>query len=245
MTYPRRMRVILTAAGAMRRWQDKETGELYGGVPKHLIPIDGEPLIARTVRLLRERGVDDIVIVGPPDDRYAMDGAMLHVPDHHVPWTGQEKGHDCYKFLSSRDLWANGRTVILHGDVYLAEDAADTIVGYQPETWCLFARYKRYHHPFHKLETVAFSFYPHDHAQMDGVLDRLVRLQVAGDIPRTGTWELYRGMRGDTVSELARVKRINHHVTTPGHSVEIPPPTTDIDKPGEYEGLLKHLRMAA
>lgn len=234
------MRVILTAAGAMRRWT--VDGELYGGVPKHLIPVGGEPLIARTVRLLRERGVKDIVVVGPDDPRYAIDGAQLFVPTHHVPWRTRAKSrHDCDKFLSSRELWSDGRTVILHGDVYLAEDAANAIVGFQPEAWCLFARYRRYPHPFHKLETVAFSFYPDDHAAMDATLARLVALQTAGDLPRTGTWELYRGLRGDPVEELARIKRINHHVTTPGHSVEIPPPTTDIDRPAEYEGLLKHL----
>lgn len=236
------MRVILTAAGAMRRWT--VDGELYGGVPKHLIPIDGEPLIHRTVRILRDRGVTDIWVVAPPDPRYVTDGAQTHVPDHHVPWAGGSTRHDCDKFLSSRELWdQHGRTVIVHGDVYLAEDAADRIIGHQAESWCLFARYRRFNRPFHKLETVAFSFHPEDHKPMDVVLRRLVGLQDDGTIPRTGTWELYRGLRGDPVAELGRIKRINHHVVTPGHSVEIEPPTTDLDRPAEYEGLMRYLGL--
>ena len=239
------MRALITAAGAMRRWTVKETGALYGGVPKHLIPVDGEPLIARTVRLLRERGVEDIVIVGPDDPRYAVPGARLFVPTHHVPWSGGSTRHDCDKFLSSRELWnEEGRTVILHGDIYLAENAADTIVRHRVEAWCLFARYRRHEKPFHKLETVAFSFYPEDHPAMDAVLARLVALQDDGSIPRTGTWELYRGMRGDPVEELARIRRLSGHVLTRGHSVEIGPPTTDLDRPREYEGLLAHLAAA-
>jgi NDP-sugar pyrophosphorylase family protein len=128
------VKVILTAAGAMCRW--KLDGELYGGVPKHLIPIGGEPLLWRTVRLLRERDVTDILIVGPDDPRYAIDGARLFVPADHVPWSGASRLHDCDKFLSSRSEWkTDGRTVILHGDVYLAEDAADSIVGYERREW--------------------------------------------------------------------------------------------------------------
>lgn len=233
-------RVLITAAGAMRRWT--VDGQLHGGVPKHLIPVLGEPLLARTVRLLRERGIGDIIVVGPDDDRYRIPGAELHVPTHHVPWLAEPATHDADKFLSSRELWApDGRTVIVHGDVYLAEDAADAIVGREEPGWCLFARYRRHPRPFHKLETVAFSFGPEDHARMDDVLGMLVSLQDAGDLPRTGTWELYRGMRGDPVQVLARVTRLPHHEMTHGHSVDIAPPTTDMDRPRDHEGLLAHL----
>lgn len=236
---------ILTAAGAMRRWTIKEgpqAGELYGGVPKHLITVRGEPILARTVRLLRERGFE-VTVVAPPDPRYEELGAdHVYVPDHNVPWLSGEPRHDADKFLSSRELWSpTGRTVIVHGDLYLADDVADDIAEYDNPGWCLFARYRRGARPFHKLETVAFSFWPGDHAAMDAVLARIVGLATAGDIPRTGTWELYRGMRGDDDRELARISKIREHVMTPGHSFAVAPPTTDVDSPAEYEGLLRYL----
>lgn len=236
---------ILTAAGAMRRWTIKEgpqAGELYGGVPKHLITVRGEPLLGRSVRLLRERGFE-VTVVAPPDPRYAELGAdRVYVPDHNVPWLSGEARHDADKFLSSRELWSEtGRTLILHGDVYLDERAADKIARYAVPEWCLFARYHRHARPFHKLETVALSFYPHEHATLDGVLARLVELATDSDLPRTGTWEVYRGLLGASDRELARIRRIRSHVVTPGHSVEIGPPTTDVDNPAEYEGLLKYL----
>lgn len=64
------MRVFITAYGESTRWNN------YLGVPKHLIPIDDEPLIHRTVRLLKENGFDDIVIIGD----YQVDGTRNHIP---------------------------------------------------------------------------------------------------------------------------------------------------------------------
>lgn len=231
------MRVILTAAGAMRRWT--VNGELYGGVPKHLIPIKGEPLIHRNVRMFSPHA--DVVVVGPPDPRYQIEGSTLFVPTHHVPWVDAPKRHDADKFLSSRELWnEDGRTVIVHGDTYLTRKAARLIVSYEGE-WCLFARYKRHAPPFHKLETMALSFNPSEHAAFDAALERIVSLQEDGDIPRSGTWDLYRALRGADVDELRKIKRLHSHTIDPAHSVELPPPNTDIDKPPEYEGLVRHL----
>lgn len=44
---------IIMAGGKYKKWGEKS---------KHLIEINGEPLVARTIRLLRENGVEDIAI---------------------------------------------------------------------------------------------------------------------------------------------------------------------------------------
>ena len=46
------MKYIIMCGGTYRKWQQ----------PRHLTDIDGEPLVARTIRQLREAGVDDIAI---------------------------------------------------------------------------------------------------------------------------------------------------------------------------------------
>ena len=48
---------VIMAGGQEKRWRR------YRGVHKHLIPIDGERILDRTVRLIRERTDADITIV--------------------------------------------------------------------------------------------------------------------------------------------------------------------------------------
>ena len=60
------MKVLILADGDGTRWGN------YQGVPKQLLTIDGETLIRRMVRQLKEAGADDIVIIGP----YEVDGVQ-------------------------------------------------------------------------------------------------------------------------------------------------------------------------
>lgn len=46
------MQYIIMCGGIYRKWE----------TPRHLTEIDGEPLVARTIRQLREHGIDDIAI---------------------------------------------------------------------------------------------------------------------------------------------------------------------------------------
>ena len=51
------MKYIIMADGEGKRWKN------YNGLPKHLIPVDGEPIIKRTIDQIRsidDRG--DIII---------------------------------------------------------------------------------------------------------------------------------------------------------------------------------------
>ena len=70
------MRFVIMADGQGTRWNN------YMGIPKHLIEIDGEPIIARTVRLLneiaKERGEDADVIITSHDARYDFPGSRRH-----------------------------------------------------------------------------------------------------------------------------------------------------------------------
>ena len=54
------MKYILMCGGQYDKWQ----------TPKHLTPIKGEPIVARTIRLLRENGVEDIAISTNQDGFY-------------------------------------------------------------------------------------------------------------------------------------------------------------------------------
>lgn len=59
------MLYIIMADGDGKRWSN------YLGVPKHLIEINGETLLARIVRLLKENGIQDKdIIITARDERY-------------------------------------------------------------------------------------------------------------------------------------------------------------------------------
>ena len=61
------MKYYILANGDGKRWGN------YMGVPKQLLEIDGETILHRMVRLLREEGVpkEDIFICGPFEDEEA------------------------------------------------------------------------------------------------------------------------------------------------------------------------------
>ena len=72
------IRAIIIAAGEASRWGN------YKGIPKHLIEIDNEPILYRTVRLLKENDLDNIYIVAPDDDRYKVPGSKLYIPKKNI-----------------------------------------------------------------------------------------------------------------------------------------------------------------
>jgi hypothetical protein len=106
-------RIVIPAAGQQTRWK-RETG-------KHFVDVFGEQLIVRTIRQLRERGIDDIIAVTPAP--WAIDAECAR-PVHRADEAETDK------ILSSIDQWSPfGRTTILFGDVYFTDKAMDTILG--------------------------------------------------------------------------------------------------------------------
>jgi hypothetical protein len=118
-------KVIIIAAGEGTRWNN------YLGVPKHLVKIDGETLLERTVRLFNGC---DITIVGH-DERYEVDGAELVIPE-------MRGLHDVNKqCLLTRDLWnKDGRTIIVLGDIFFSEKCVESILGYLGDDMRVFGR---------------------------------------------------------------------------------------------------------
>ena len=104
------MKYYILANGEGTRWGN------YMGVPKQRIEIDGETILHRMIRLLRENGVDkeDIFICGPFEDPDAM-SIMTKSP------TKREV------FEEIADL-AQGPFTILYGDCYYTNDCIYKIV---------------------------------------------------------------------------------------------------------------------
>ncbi|MEV4672169.1 hypothetical protein AB0K34_11005 [Actinomadura sp. NPDC049382] len=198
------MRVIIACAGPQTKWKN------HLGVPSHLVPVDGEPLLHRTIRQARAV-CRDVHVTAPDDDRYTVLGVSRHV-------RGPE--HD-NEYVSTRGLWNDtGRTVLLLGDVYFTDVAIARIV-YRPE---------REYRVFGRRggssvtgtpwgEIFAASWWPEQHALLDEHLSRIAGMDKAG-------WRLLRSVQGTD---------LDRHVTRRPWFVKIDDATDDIDFPADYE----------
>lgn len=216
------IRYLILAGGIGYRWHD------HLGIPKHLIRLDGEHLIHRTVRQLRERGIHP-VIVGPNDDRYRIKGSMLWTPEAFVITDTQVD-----KFLSSQPMWnTDGPTTWMWGDVWWSDEAMNTLTTYDgSESWHVWYRPgpSSINGAMHG-EMFAHYFAASEHAAEHAACMRVVTLHKRHILPwqNTGGWGHYRTMLGLPDDQV-------HGWTTPDHShvTIIDDWTDDFDTPGDY-----------
>lgn len=223
-------KAIILCAGEGSRWNN------YLNSPKHLINIEGERLLDRTVRLLVERGIKDIYIVVKEEDlRYSSKDAKNYVAN-----IDYQENADADKFLSSKGLWnKNGRTLVVYGDCYFTEEAMDLIVNNPSQEWTLFCRPSRSKVTGSKWpECFVQSFYPADLESHELALHRIASLYKNKLISRCGGWEHYRAMIGlpDNLVQSSIMK---------DKFVEINDWTEDFDYPDDYEAWIKRRKVNA
>lgn len=202
------MKVIIPCAGMATRW--------HGDRPKQLVKVLGEPILHRTVRLIREIRPDanvSVIVKDTKDDWFKVPGAR-RVAAKLDPSRSQAD-----KFLSSRHLWSKTeRTVVLWGDVFFTRDAMERILGFD-EDWAMFARLgpsnvtgKDHKEPF------GFSFTPEAIPTLDAGIQRCVDEARAGTLTAwSGSWQVYKAAQGVlhkrwselTVDELEHVRVID------------------------------------
>lgn len=217
------MRALVLAQGDGRRWR-KPDGTYPLGTPKHLIEVDGETLLSRIVRLLSDRGVTDIVVIGPDDDRYRVTGARLAtLADPHPTGTSMDK------LFATRPLWAlDGRSTILWGDCFYTDDAMDKITACDESEPHWFRRPAASTVTGHKWdESFALTFLPEHH-------DRLIEVaeHINATVParKIHMWNHYAAYIGAPM-------QIGDVVDTP-HQTHIDDWTDDFDSWAEWCGWM-------
>ncbi|MFN0151618.1 MAG: SEC-C metal-binding domain-containing protein [bacterium] len=196
---------------------------------KHLIEVEGELLLDRTLRLVAAREpitpTHTVVVVNENDlGVYAssLSGAPeLYGISHDIP-----NETEAYKFLSSKALWnADGRTVVLLGDVWFSDAAIGTIFDDSREDWTAFGRAgaSRFTGCRHgELFAQSFTSFE-EHAAN---LERLDAMYRQGTCRRAASgWAHYQLMIG---------KDPDTHTVGP-RFVAIDDFTEDFDRPGDYE----------
>ena len=209
-------RALILCAGSGERW-----GE-YQGNPKHLIKIEGERLIDRTVRLIKENSPSTDIVIVANDDRYKIEGTTLHKPVLNPDNVGADN------WLSSMPLWnKEGRTYFIFGDIWFSEDAMKRI--FDPETkdmWFVYGRENRSRFTGKEWEEwFCMSFLPKDHDHVQKTLERVRDDFNDGRIGRAGGWEFYRALKIDDP--------VNHFVIIDDF-------TEDFDFPVDYDRWIKN-----
>jgi len=204
------VRIIIACAGSSAKWG----GHL--GVPRHLVPMGGEPLLHRTVRqALAHSG--DVRVISADDQRYKVDGVQWHEAPQRTP----------NEFATTLPWWsAESRTVLLLGDTYYTDDAMATITGFEPVRWQMFGRKGASAltgTPWG--EYFASSWWPQNRQMLLEHLEKVILARAAGIARRCTGWEILRSIQRTP---------LNEHVVHPFWFAEIDDATDDIDFPADY-----------
>jgi CTP:molybdopterin cytidylyltransferase MocA len=203
--------LILCAHADDPRWGD------YLGVPRHLAPLCGEPILHRTVRMVHEYAPGAqvrVVVDDPRDDRYAVKGTR-RVTARTNPGHG-----DAGKFLATAHLWGDDRTVILLGDVWWHHDTLRALLEHQ-DGWHAMLRIPTHGHGG---ELFGFTFPTSMRDQVVTAAETFRGLDVRGE------WGVYRVLNGKAPTDHA------HH----GHATDTVRDlgdewTDDMDSPHDWE----------
>lgn len=212
-------RAIIMADGKAERWGN------HLGVPKQLIEIEGETLIARAVRQLTEREFDVIVTTHDKTIRAAAHNAgafQVYAPQGNVDEIG--------KFLSPLPVWEpdGSPTLFVYGDCYFTDEAMDTIVN-KARTVGDFEFFGRQgaSRVTGKAYGEIFAVVMSNHQQFINACQFIRNGIRDGNIKRGGAWELYHKMVGLPLEEPT--------IKLNGNFTSIDDFTEDFDTPKDYE----------
>jgi len=189
-------------------------------IPRQLSVINGERILDRTIRLLRENGVNDILVTGEYTD---IDAKVIN-PKGNTYEYDTDKGYwlDAFNGLPDKP------TCFVMGDVYFSEQAIKTIVNTDTDSTLFFCSYQNKSHRYIKEWDEPFAYKVVDTDLFRTHRDRVKRLFDEGKTERHPiVWELYRSINGIDVNK--------HKLTN--NVVIINDITCDIDAPGDIKKI--------
>ena len=162
-------------------------------IPRQLIEINGEPLIKRTIRLLKENGIEDIII-SSNNDKFDNLGVERHIPLYNDYVQEDPKSH----WLKAFPIELMEEPVVyLFGDVYYSESAIKTIIREDNQDILFFCTYQNKCPKYIKEHDEPLAFKVHNFDKFKFHINRLMDMFEKGQtVRRPITWELYRSING-------------------------------------------------
>ena len=160
-------------------------------IPKPLSIIKGETLLQRTIRLLKENGVEDILI-SSNDCQFEQYGTVIYHENSYRYEEGKVKGYWVDAYYPT-----DKPTIYLHGDVYYTEDAIKKILNLNPKV-NTFIGNEIARNLEHKNWGEPFGWIVVDQKVFRRAIEETKRLQDEGKLERgyAISWELYRVLNG-------------------------------------------------
>lgn len=206
---------IIMCGGTYTNWEK----------PRQLIEYEDEPIVARTIRLLRENGIKDIAI-STHNDVFAQFG--LPLLKHTNEYTSEE-------YNVGQGQWVNAfypmdePTCYIFGDVIFSPQAIRTIVADETRSVMLYGSKKPFSPYYPKKYVEPFAFKVYDTELFFDAIDEVKRLDAQGVFKRRPiAWELWSVINGtDPNKPNRKYVAINDY-------------TCDIDYPEQIDEVLKN-----
>lgn len=208
------MLYLIMCGGTYEKWK----------TPKHLTEIKGEPLVARTIRLLRENGVEDIAISSnnPIFEQFGVE-VLKHQNDFVVS-EDIERGTWVEAFYPM-----TSPVCYIFGDVVFSPEAIRKIVETDTDGVEFFASAKPLPPIYPKHWAEPFAFKVRDTAHFFESVEMVKKLDARGMFKRQPiAWELWQVIKG---TELNKIIYTNY--------VVINDYTCDIDTPEDIKKFEK------
>lgn len=210
------MKYVIMCGGVYQKFQ----------IPKQLSVVNGERLVDRTIRLLKENNVQDIYITSN-DDRFDDCGVprLQHINNFRCE-DGNVKG--CWLDAFYPNFNKNEKVTFLFGDVYYTDNAIKTIVDLKTDKNILvgtsIAKNK-----LHKNWGEPFAYIVNDYKTFINGIKKVKKMYFEGKLKRHPiVWELYRYLNGLDVN-VQDIKDETYVCIDDG--------TIDVDAPSQIEEL--------
>ena len=207
------MRYIIMCGGVYPKWE----------TPRQLTEIHGEPLVARTIRLLYENGIDDIAITAQ-DERFEQFGVPVLHHENSFVW-----GKDA---IEDHSYWVDAfypseePTCYLFGDVFFSPFAIASIVNYTGEDIMFFASAICNGKGYIKPWAEPFAYKVWNQKRFRDCINQTKILQDQGAFRRKPvSWELWQVIKGTQLNVIV----INYH--------NIEDYTCDVDSPEDAKRI--------
>lgn len=184
-------------------------------LPRQLIKINGEPLIKRTIRLLKENGVEDILITAH-DKRFDDFGVTRYEPLNNYYDRKAKEGYWLNAFPTEL---LNQPITFLWGDVYFSENAIKKIVETETDNTLFFCSYKNKSKKYIKPHDEPLAYKVVDCELFKKHIDIVKKMFDEGKTVRHPiVWELYRSINGQDINVH---KMTNNYVAINDESCDI------------------------
>lgn len=203
------MKYIIMCGGTYQRWD----------TPRQFIQINGEPVVARTIRLLRECGVKDIVISSNNAIFEAFGVPVLrHQNTYNARGYNDFTGYWCEAFYPTDEP-----ACYIFGDVVFTPEAMRTIVETETDDIEFFASAPPFGYGYRKQYAEPFALKVVNQVHLRQAIEDCKKLDDVGAFRRRPImWELWQVITGCTLN----------HIDYGSYTV-INDSTCDIDNPEE------------